>query len=424
MAVMPVMVSNPMPAITQDNADRELDRLTTDGDRIGEALIALEAHPGYRFLEGTTLSGRTAELWSVVRADIALLYQHFGSYRSVLAKAREVRARRNRPGAAELAELNTLLRGRAVELSTEEIPLGRRNLTGPATVTNRMTLAGLVTSMDAAFQRASDVVVATDDVWTAAVRTLDPLDGQLDAARELSASLGLGETRDPLFTEVDSIGSEVAALRARAFADPLALYRGEPGRGGPDLGTADALTERLTAVRTRLDSLAAVRAGFGEQVARARIAIDAVAAAEADARNAYDLVLDKIANPAIATVPDGTPPLRERLAGLSVLVARHDWQGVTDALADLTAATGQATGAAREVRETAAALLDRRAELRGRLDAYRVKAARQRLSEDAEIAACYQSTYDLLWTVPCDLRAATRALNRYQQAIAAKGSTP
>jgi hypothetical protein len=421
---MSAMVSNPMPAITQDNADRELDRLTTDGDRIAEALIALEAHPGYRFLQGTTVSGRTEELWTSAKADIALLYQHFGSYRSVLDKAREVRGRRNRPGTAELAELNSLLRGRAVELSTEEIPLGRRNLTGPATVTNRMTLAQLVASMDASFQRTSDLAVATDDVWSAAVRALDPLDGQLDAARELSASLGLGETRDPLFTELDSIGTDVATLRARAFADPLALYTGEPGKGRPELGVADELTTRLTAVRTALAALAAVRAGFAEQVAMARAAIDAVGTEETAARTAYDLVLDKIANPAIATVPDGTPPLRERLAGLDVLVARHDWQGVAAALADLATATDQAVGQARDVRETAAALLDRRSELRGRLDAYRVKAARQRLSEDAEIAACYQSAYDLLWTVPCDLRAATRALNRYQQAIAAKGSTP
>jgi hypothetical protein len=76
------------------------------------------------------------------------------------------------------------------------------------------------------------------------------------------------------------------------------------------------------------------------------------------------------------------------------------------------------------VRDTAAALLGRRRELRGRLDAYRVKAAQLRLTEDAEISARYQEAHDLLWTVPCDLRAATMALNRYQQAIAARGPQP
>jgi hypothetical protein len=106
------------------------------------------------------------------------------------------------------------------------------------------------------------------------------------------------------------------------------------------------------------------------------------------------------------------------------LVGRQEWTEVPAALADLATATDQATARTADVRDTAAALLGRRAELRGRLDAYRVKAAQLRLTEDAEITACYQTAYELLWTVPCDLRAATRSLNRYQQAIAAKGPTP
>jgi hypothetical protein len=421
---MPTMVANPVRLLNQDDADRELQRLTTDGDRIAEALVALEAHPGYSFLQGATLTGRTEQRWQAARADIALLYQQFGSYTSVLAKAREVRARRNRPGAAELAELTTLLHGSAVELSTEEIPLGRRNLTGPTSITHRMTLAELVAGMDTSYQRASDVVVAADDVWTAAVRLLDPLDERLDKARELAASLGLGEARHPLFTELDAIGGRLGVLRARAFADPLALYTGEPGHGRPNLAEADDFTSRLAAVRTELEALGTVRAELDQRVAAAGAAIDAVGAEEAAARVAYDRVLDKIAAPAIAAVPDGTPALREQLAGVTVLVGRHDWPQVSAALAALATATDQAVQRARAVRDTADALLGRRAELRGRLDAYRVKAAQLRLAEDAEIAARYQEAYDLLWTVPCDLRAATMALNRYQQAIAARGPKP
>ncbi|HVV20762.1 MAG TPA: hypothetical protein VHF06_15110 [Pseudonocardiaceae bacterium] len=412
-----------MPALTQDDADRELTRLTTDGDRIAEALVALENHPGYRFLQGAALSGRTMSLWATAKTDVALLYQRFGLYRSILAKAQEIRTRRHRLNPADLAELATLLRGSAVELGTEEIPLGQRNLTGPSTITHRMTLAELVDDMDTAFQRATDIAVATDEVWSAVVRVLDPMDTQLDRARETAASLGLGEIRDPLFIEVDDIGDALADLRSLAFGDPLGLYRGEPGSGRPDLADVERLAHRLTAVRGKLDDLAAVRSGYDDRVARASAAIDAVAAAEADARAAYDLVLEKIAAPAIAPVPNGTGPLRDRLAGLTPLVAKHDWGLVADELAVLAAETDRARERAADVQDTATALLDRRSELRGRLDAYRVKAARLRLSEDAELAVRYQEAYDLLWTIPCDLRAATKALNRYQQAITAKGAT-
>jgi hypothetical protein len=418
------MAPNPVPVLTQDNVDRELVRLTGDGERIGEALVALEAHPGYGFLRGATLTGRTEELWQATRADIAVLYQRFDLYRSVLDRARQVRARRNRPGAGELAELTSLLRGDTVVLGTEEIPLGRRNLTGPTTITHTMTLAELVAGMDRSYQQASDLVVAVDDVWSAVVRTLDPLDQTLDGARELCASLGLGEARHPLFTELDTISGAVAALRARAFADPLTLYTGEPGSGAPDLTEADRIAATARALRTELDTLGTVRAELDQRLAAAGAAIEGVAAEETRARADYDLVLEKIASPAIAPVPDGTGELRLRLAGVSGLVSRHDWSGVAAELAELSSATDAAHARAHDVRDTAAALLGRRKELRGRLDAYRVKAAQLRLTEDAAITAHYQETYDLLWTVPCDLRAATRALNRYQQAIAARGPQP
>jgi hypothetical protein len=416
------MAAGPIPMMTLDQVESALTRLGTDGDRMAGALIALESHPGHRFLTGARLSGRTAALWDQTQADIALLYQRFDAYRAVLAKATEVRARRNRPGPAELTELSVLLRGTSVELATEEIPLARRGLTGPSTVTHRLTLAELVTAMDTTFQRATDVVIATDDVWSAFVHLADPLETRLDAARELAASLGLGEVRDPLFTALGDLGTELADIRATAFGDPLAYYRGEPGAGEPDLRDVDALSTRLASIRVDLDALATVRAGYDEQVGRARAAIDRLTALAAEAQQAHATALDKIVAPAIADVPSEAEPLLARLSGLTELVARQRWSSVSAELAALATATDDAVRRVRDVQDTATALLDRRAELRGRLDAYRVKAARSRINEDAEIAGSYQQAYDLLWTSPCDLRAATKALNRYQQAIAAKGS--
>jgi len=69
-------------------------------------------------------------------------------------------------------------------------------------------------------------------------------------------------------------------------------------------------------------------------------------------------------------------------------------------------------------------LFDRRAELRGRLEAYRVKAARIGFAEDPELEQRHQEAQDLLFTAPCDLAAATRALNRYQQAIQQRDRRP
>src|SRR3984893_16199275 len=180
---MMAMTAGRIPLLTPDEVDRTLARLTIDGDRIAGALVALETHPGHQFLTGARVTGRTATLWARTQADIALLYQWFGAYRTVMDAAAAVRARRTRPGATELTELTALLRGNAVELATEEIPLERRNLTGPSTVTQRKSLAELVAAMDTTYQRATEVVVAADEAWSEFVHLADALEQRLDAGR-------------------------------------------------------------------------------------------------------------------------------------------------------------------------------------------------------------------------------------------------
>jgi hypothetical protein len=63
-------------------------------------------------------------------------------------------------------------------------------------------------------------------------------------------------------------------------------------------------------------------------------------------------------------------------------------------------------------------LLARRTELRGRLEAYRAKAAARGLAEHDDLSTLYTRAHELLFTAPCDLRASTRALHAYQHALA------
>jgi len=64
-------------------------------------------------------------------------------------------------------------------------------------------------------------------------------------------------------------------------------------------------------------------------------------------------------------------------------------------------------------------MLGRRDELRGLVGAYKAKAARLGMAEDADLAVRYDQVHDLLWTAPCDLAAAEAAVDEYQQAILA-----
>ena len=57
-----------------------------------------------------------------------------------------------------------------------------------------------------------------------------------------------------------------------------------------------------------------------------------------------------------------------------------------------------------------------RAELRGRLDAYKAKVARHGLAEDPFLVERYDAARRMLWSAPCDLRVAEEAVLRYQRA--------
>ncbi|NED88647.1 hypothetical protein G3I76_52300, partial [Streptomyces sp. SID11233] len=65
---------------------------------------------------------------------------------------------------------------------------------------------------------------------------------------------------------------------------------------------------------------------------------------------------------------------------------------------------------AREQLSAVAAPLAIRAELRGRLDAYRAKVARHGLAEDTLLMERYDAARRMLWSAPCDLRAAEQAV--------------
>ncbi|MGW5313524.1 hypothetical protein ACWEQ0_26980, partial [Nocardia thailandica] len=67
--------------------------------------------------------------------------------------------------------------------------------------------------------------------------------------------------------------------------------------------------------------------------------------------------------------------------------------------------------------DLAQGLLDRRAELRGRLQAYRAKAARLGVSEERDVLAADRIAAGLLTRRPCDLGAVTRAVADYRQIV-------
>ncbi|MFG1999409.1 hypothetical protein ACGFNU_09725 [Spirillospora sp. NPDC048911] len=399
--------------MNRDEVDRALQSLRDEKERISLALLDLEGHQGHRLLNGAAVTGETARRQAALQSRLSMLWSLFDLYGGTLAAAEELRARQSRPGQAQLAELTRLLTGPSVELPAEEVPIERRTLlSSPAG--EKLSLGGVVERMTPLFEEAARMVAAVDAVWSELLSALGQVEADRRTVSELAASLG---GPDP---EVDRIARELDELATAVRTDPLSFASG----GHVDTSRLQAAGSGLAELRRRLGEAVAFRDDSEARIGRVAAAIDEVRAAEADAREARDRVLVKIASPVLPDLAVRSAVLADRLAALRVLRDGRRWSELAERMHDLGRAAATALEQTRNDQALITGLLDRRDELRGRLDAYRVKAARLGLAEDAELTRLYREARELLWTSPCDLRKATVTLSGYQQAISsrAKGS--
>lgn len=236
------------------------------------------------------------------------------------------------------------------------------------------------------------------------------------AGRAIESSMS--GTADAVLAEVDVQGAFTLAATARnalaqapdglrntVFTGELLSILRDGLPGGPALITLDLLYRELRARLSRRNLPTPSSAGHATtaHLALARNvalpaartpALAALAEVEALARKAYDRAMDRIADPGL---PAFTESAQRGSADLVAVREAHE--------------------RALRITELAAGLLERRDELRGRLGAHLALAVRLGFAEDVVIAARHRVAHELLWTKPCDLGAATKALVAFQQSV-------
>jgi chromosome segregation ATPase len=358
-------------------------------------------------LAGAALTGESKRRWEAAAADLAALWETFTAYAAVVDKAAELLAGARRSSDRELAQITTLLTGASVEV-TRSVPLARRDLT--ETGRSRLTVAAAVREMRRAFASVSDVVAVAESVWNATADGLSEIGAELDAAKKQ-----LGDTGDEAAAELAAAGDELGRLRDLLNADPLALWQ----RGSVDTARLGRLRKQAAAAAARAAEIAQVRADAQRRISAAAAAVSAASAAYADAVAARDRAAARIAAAELPPPPAEAAGLDVRLAALDKLKAAGRWARLAEELDTIEAQAAAAGQRCRDAQQAAAALLDRRNELRGLLDAYQIKAARLGAAEDTDLSRLYDEAHELLWTAPCDLAAAAAAVTRYQQATLA-----
>ncbi|TDD89933.1 hypothetical protein [Actinomadura rubrisoli] len=395
--------------MSREGVDHALGTLRDERERISAALLELDAHPGNRLLRGTRLTGETWRRWDAAQSRLAMLWRLFDAYQRVLDEAGELRDRSSRPGAATLVELSGLLSGLSVEVPDGEIPLEARTLLGPQE--RRVTLDEAVGMMSDSYEFVAGEIAAVDAAWTALLQPLEEAEESWREAARLAHSLD--GTRHP---ELDRLGRELTALGRIVRTDPLALARD----GGTDTSRLDRVRSVLEQLRGELAGVARLRDRYEEQIADITASIVEVEEVERRAREAYATVLLKIESPMLPEPSqDLGAGLRHRVAALERLREAGRWVEMAGRVAELERATSDTLERAQGDLRLSAGLLERRGELRGRLEAYRAKAARLGLAEDETLTLLYGQARDVLWTAPCDLRGGTVAVAEYQRAIKA-----
>ncbi|MFE4018752.1 hypothetical protein ACFXPZ_15190 [Streptomyces sp. NPDC059101] len=400
------------PVLDREEADRALARLGAEYEAIEGSLLALQDHAGRRLLEGAELSGVTKERWGETERSLAVLWSLFDAYTEVLTAAREVRARRRWPSAEDLAELSEVLRGGAAPVAAGAGDGGRIGLE---------ELVGRLTGL---YARSLDVIVAADAVWSALPARIDLLAEELRRTRSLAHSVGVRPGEHPAGDDLERITDELARLRAQVIADPLAFWvssgagSAAPGGGRPDTVRYDRAARALEDIRREVAAVLDVRQDAERRLMLLRDVLSRADRTLTEARQARGEVLAKIAASEVPAVSGPSTVLHEQLAAAAEYRRRAQWHRLSPLLDSLEERAEDELQRARESLTAVTAPLAVRAELRGRLDAYRARVTRHGLSADPLLVERYDLARRMLWSAPCDLRAAEQAVWRYQDAAA------
>jgi hypothetical protein len=394
--------------MSRDEADSLLVALVAAHDRISAAMFNIDGHTGLGVLRGANLTGDTRRMAARVLPAVDLLWSHYAAFGVQLDRAKAIRAGRSRPGENELRALTAVLRDPSVGLAADGMALDAAPGSGPV---RRICLGDLVTGLE---QSSIEVLAQLGDVaaacsWVTA--QFAPIAEAL--ARVRSSATALGAEVLPAGA-LDRVADRIVEAQGESLDDPLGAAGGGPAEAAL-AGRSRVLADEVDELAARVAELTALQDDYPPRVDRLRAAIEALALAEAEIGRSYAVCLEKIADPHLPAAPDEAPPLRTHLAQLDQIFRERRWHRLRDELAAVERAAASAAERAAHLREAADGLLLRRAELRGRLDAYRAKAGRLGLVEHTELSARHRAARDLLYTSPCDLPAATRAVVAYQR---------
>jgi hypothetical protein len=390
--------------LTREQAQATATSAGAERDTIQANILELDSSFGKRLLAGATLTGQSRDAWDKTATTLARLWDTFTAYSAVIDRASEILNQPGRIPAQRVSEAASLLTGPSVRLTRAVAPLSQRELTSGGQT--QLTLQAAVREMRTAFSEVAAVLTAAENVWNEISEGIRQITSDLEAAKRKLAGLDLAELS---LTQAEN---GLRELREQLNTDPLTFWTG----GQVDASKLNRVRQEAGAAVAQVNELARVRQDADLRLSEIAAAVAATQQAWQDATVAQQRAADRIAAPPAPPLPDVSWLVR-RVSGLAELKAAGRWTRLASELDAIDKQAANITKRCREAEQSATGLIKERDQLRGLLDAYRAKAGGIGAAENAELDQRYQQAKNLLWTAPCDLAAATVAVNGYQQAI-------
>jgi chromosome segregation ATPase len=386
--------------------DGRLQEYTAAEHRIGANLHELEDHAVYRLFTSGVLQGKTQAAFAAVQSADPSLWDLYTILSSALDRARSIRGTRSWISGDERAELIKLLSGREIVVRSDDVPLLNRDLTAAAERVDRASFAELIDRMRHMYEPVRAAVAQADAILDGLLPRLTSADQTLARLRSDTARLGLDGR------ELDRIAETIERIRELSLTDPLSIPTG--ARASLDQALHDA-GAAVAESQSSHDAIAHDLSHAHDLLDRCRSLIADSVAARAQAM--HKVVLDA-ALPVAPNVNaiDGPRGLAATLQ--PVTVQRGPWQQTRRELDGWLQRARRFERQLERVSQRIHAPLERRAELRGRLSAFRAKMSGVGRSEDAALTELSDEVHNELYTSPSDLDRAERLLAEFTAMMA------
>jgi hypothetical protein len=407
---MEVKLTTPLlTPLTADSAESKIKALEQLIATSTDNMVELTNERTYMMLGSPTfarLSGETKQQCEAVIPAFEELFGMLALMQTQVDKAKAIMANLPRIAGrdAKLAEVTTLLS--EIKLPPVAVPLEKRGLLTGAELTQTVSADRLMEAMATSFTEANQLIFKIKAAWA----TLNGKVGKHEDDLKLlqQEALDLGATA-PELVEAERA---LTAVRTAINGDPLAA----------DGNFEAQVVPVIEASRTRLAQLKALKTQVVSQLAEAEQALAQLKTTHASSLQAVEERKVKLT---IEHEEQLTMPLDDKvidqlvdwLGRLKTTVGDGKFQAASVGLVNWTAQVLNRTSSAESAFQANDALLRERRDMRGLIEALKVRAGAEGMAEDAALSAMFAKVSKMLYSRPTPMTEARQLVKEYQDKV-------